>query len=193
MSMSFGRYSPKVFHSVVPVWKYGFDEELNTVPPDKVLNAWLSIVFKTPNKKYIIHFMQPHFPTIDKQYKIKSPEPNEVIKLVRGGVKSCAYVKRAYLINLIYVLQMVVKMIKIAKLLGFRKIVVTSDHGDLVELGGHPYGTYVVDLCVVPWIEIDAAKVNIEQDELEKFLKIIELHRRIVHLACSLGHRTWAL
>jgi len=190
VSMSFGKYSPKIFYSIVPVWKYGFDEELNTVPPNKVLNAWLSATFKMPNKNYIIHFLQPHFPTIDKHYRIRSSEPDEIIKLVRSGVKSRAWIRKSYLANLIHVLQWVVKTIKIAKLIGIRKIIVTSDHGDLVELGGHPYGTYVTDLCIVPWVEINLEKLKLRPDERKAFEQLILLQARLARIRESLKRKS---
>lgn len=55
-------FNPKKFFKVIDVWYDGWDENCNTVPPDKVNEATLNAVRKYINKRFIIHYMQPHAP-----------------------------------------------------------------------------------------------------------------------------------
>jgi len=50
------------FHDVVDVWDFGFDYELNTVPPQKMSEELLKARKKYPEKRLIGHYMQPHIP-----------------------------------------------------------------------------------------------------------------------------------
>lgn len=52
------------FHAIVPVWDYGWDNELKTVPPDKMVEETKNAASEYPNKRIISHFMQPHQPYI---------------------------------------------------------------------------------------------------------------------------------
>lgn len=180
VSASFGRYNPQVFYLVIPVWDYGFDPNLNTVLPQRVLHAWLqAVLMYTNSKRYIVHFIQPHFPTICRYLRIPSANPEYVLRVVREGKKSVYFLKAAYFANLVLCMKEVIKLLKLAKLLGFKRAVITSDHGDLVELGGHPYGTYVADLCLVPWVEVDLEKIQISEDELVKLQQLIVLGKHL--------------
>ena len=53
-----------IFHRVYPVWDYGWDENLLTVPPEPVVGAALEARRSYPDKRLIVHFMQPHFPPL---------------------------------------------------------------------------------------------------------------------------------
>lgn len=57
-----GFYAKKHFHTVVDVWDGGWDEEIGTVHPKKVNEYVLRILDEYPNKRLIIHYMQPHGP-----------------------------------------------------------------------------------------------------------------------------------
>ena len=48
------------FHKVYEVWKDGWD--CGTVRPETVTSAALDIIAKTPGKRVIIHYIQPHAP-----------------------------------------------------------------------------------------------------------------------------------
>lgn len=54
----------KKFFMVVNVWKKRWNETLGTVEPEYVISEALRIKRKYPDKKLIIHFMQPHSPYI---------------------------------------------------------------------------------------------------------------------------------
>lgn len=50
------------FHEVIDVWDRGWDDELETVPPEAVVESTRLALEKFPNKRIISHFMQPHYP-----------------------------------------------------------------------------------------------------------------------------------
>jgi len=52
------------FYRVISVWKTGWDDKLNTVMPETVVKYAIDAEKKYPDKRLIIHFMQPHIPFI---------------------------------------------------------------------------------------------------------------------------------
>jgi hypothetical protein len=50
------------FHKVHEVWKAGWDSNAGTVLPETLTNAAIDIIKKTPGKRFIIHYLQPHAP-----------------------------------------------------------------------------------------------------------------------------------
>lgn len=50
------------FYRVIDVWDWGWDKELEMIPPDKVNEATVRAKEKFSNKKLIVHYMQPHTP-----------------------------------------------------------------------------------------------------------------------------------
>lgn len=52
------------FFKVVDVWRNGWKRKIGTVPPEEVNKAYLEMKEKYPNKRFIIHYMQPHQPYI---------------------------------------------------------------------------------------------------------------------------------
>lgn len=55
----------KYFHKVIDVWDWGWDENLETTPPEVMLEGLNEAEKKYPKKKKILHFMQPHAPYLD--------------------------------------------------------------------------------------------------------------------------------
>lgn len=52
------------FHAIVEMWNREFDEAAGTVPPDAMADAAREALEEYPNKRLIVHFMQPHAPFI---------------------------------------------------------------------------------------------------------------------------------
>ncbi|WP_251344287.1 LTA synthase family protein [Haloplanus halophilus] len=167
-----------VFHSVVDVWNTGWDEQQKTVPPEEVTEAALSAHEKYPNKRLIVHFMQPHYPFIgnsseslgdhagfEHTYRAvtdgeASRDNPTVWELIESGAIDERSALDAYDENLTVVLPHVERLVNEFP----EKTVVTSDHGNLVgerilPFGsaryGHPRGTYTEGLRKVPWLIID--------------------------------------
>lgn len=50
------------FHHLEEVWSYRWDENAGTVRPESITSAALAAQKKYPNKRLIMHYMQPHWP-----------------------------------------------------------------------------------------------------------------------------------
>jgi hypothetical protein len=164
------RYDP-TFHAVVNVWQTeGWDEEHNSVHPETMVERALAAAERYPNKRLIVHFMQPHYPfigsdtTLDKQ---TVPDPEEITtdvwhELMRGSDEVAPEtVAEAYRSNFDLVVPYVRQLFE--ELSG--KTVVTSDHGNMlgersrpfpIREWGHPPGLYTPELVTVPWLEFES-------------------------------------
>jgi hypothetical protein len=52
----------KCFHKVVDVWNFGWDNKLGTVHPREINNAFMKEFKRFPNRRYVLHYLQPHAP-----------------------------------------------------------------------------------------------------------------------------------
>lgn len=185
------------FYRVESVWNYAWDEETGSVHPRKVVEATLRVKEKFPNKRLIIHFIQPHAPYIGetrisrKEVNVADETPKdetiqEIWRLVRNGKIPINKLKKAYEDNLKLVLKEVQRLIE--KLEG--KIVITSDHGECFGewfVFSHPWGVYIKELVEVPWLTIEKGvkrrseitlKTN-EKEEIKKRVKKLKELRKI--------------
>ncbi|WP_280537346.1 sulfatase-like hydrolase/transferase [Halopenitus sp. POP-27] len=148
--------------------------------PRTVANAALDAYSKHPNKRMIIHFMQPHGPYLgstaedlrnrvaDEGLKViardsenikKYDTSNSNVVSTLGGAARKGYIsndelRSVYYENLEIALQYV--RLLIDELNG--KIVVTADHGELLgehDTIGHPKYKYYKELRKVPWLVIN--------------------------------------
>jgi len=96
----------KHFYKVVDVWRFGWNEKLGTVHPRTVNYVTLSLKDKYPNKRFILHYLQPHAPYIskkffssDKKYKLYylapirarsalNPRRERILRILKGN---CLY------------------------------------------------------------------------------------------------------
>lgn len=141
------------FHEIYATYLREDAIEKGTLKPESVAEDALKADEKHPDKRMIIHFMQPHFPCIG--------EPSMTVAEgdVRGGDEFHLHKDgfKAYKANLERVLPEVERIIE--KLEG--KIVVSADHGEAFrEKGiiGHHGGVYIKELVEVPWFEIKKQK-----------------------------------
>jgi hypothetical protein len=149
------------------VWDSQWDSSLKTVPPEAVVDASIEAYKTYPNKRLIIHFMQPHYPfigttgrQISQSGLLDDSETNRIWDKLRHREVSRDVVLRAYEENLEVVLPHIHELID--SLDG--KSVVTSDHGNAFGrfgVFGHPHRTFIEDLVVVPWLEIDGNRRDI--------------------------------
>lgn len=181
------------FHAFVEVWREGFDDELGTVPPEAVTRAALRARKQFPEKRLIVHYLQPHYPFIGYP-ELRYANFGSTEEIDVGPVKSGAndiwqaldegFVERetvweAYADNLEGVMKSAKKLFENPD----GKKVVTSDHGNLlgervgalrVPLYGHPPYIYHPDLREVPWAVVEGSectdKHRVDAD-VEKQLK----------------------
>jgi hypothetical protein len=150
------------FHDVVNVWREeGWNETYRTVFPETVTDAARRAAARHPNKRLLVHYLQPHFPFLGPtgRDRFDLDRLNFRWRAVGTGALGVGIdeVRRAYVENLDVVLPHVETLLR--ELRG--KTVVTADHGQMLgERGfpipvrgyGHPPGIYNDALTRVPWL-----------------------------------------
>lgn len=147
-----------------------WDKERGTVHPTDVVTSAIEMHEKYPNKKLVIHFMQPHVPwlgkTADKirgELNVRGYEWDEPVtgirewNAVKEGKITPEEMKKAYKETLDLTLENVKNLLD--EING--KSVLTADHGEMLGeriLGRaryeHPRYFYTTELCMVPWFEV---------------------------------------
>jgi len=169
------------FYKVIPVWKDGWDEEYGTVLPRTMVEYSLKIQAEYPDKRLIIHFVQPHFPFIGEKARNEignhrgigtrsmAMGVNEEIYDEKPGVWELLKKRKikaeilwdAYKDNLQTTLPYVKELVD--RLRG--KTVVSSDHANLFaeripplfcRFHGHPCYIHTKNLTKVPWLVIES-------------------------------------
>jgi len=176
------------FAEVYYVWEEHWNDEKNTVMPSDVTEVAKKAAREHPDKKLVIHYMQPHYPFIGPEgqkirnqgsYKfLDGKERKEKVNIwekVFKGEIDIDTVKKAYEENLRQVLHEVGKLEEFLE----GKTVVTSDHGNLFgkkvvrwipyRIYGHPMNFHEKELTSVPWLELPFEKrKDIETSESSK-------------------------
>jgi len=139
-------YEPaKHFKRIVPLYLTDWDEELGTVPPDRVVKRTLENLYP----RMVVHFLQPHAPYIGKK-KILAKDMRIAEKL-RRGIITYEDVLEAYEENLRFVLEHVADLVT---KVDHEVVVVTSDHGEMItpKWIEHPPDKFIPELIEVPWL-----------------------------------------
>ena len=171
------------FYKIIPVWENDWNEKFETVLPENIVQHSIKTEKKYPNKRLIIHFIQPHYPFIGKigrkkigrhtgiaggknalqitKKRWKNGAPKQHIwRLAYEGKVDIGTIWEAYKENLEIVLDHVKKLIPHLK----GKTIITADHGNLfgervpplfIKKYGHPEGFYFEALVKVPWLIIE--------------------------------------
>ncbi|MFC4448289.1 hypothetical protein [Halorussus aquaticus] len=163
-----------IFHDIVDVFDWGWDEELRTVPPETMAEATVDAAEQYPHKRIISHFMQPHTPFIGEtgrrithagltggnreQSMGDSSELSLWMRLrYRLSSEDFETIREAYEENLELALPHVQR---IQDAVG-GKVVVSADHGNMfgermrpipAKMWGHPPGLTHPSLVRVPWL-----------------------------------------
>lgn len=170
------------FHAFVEVWREAFDEDLGTVPPGPVTDAALKAAADHPDKRLIVHYLQPHYPFIgypDLRYATFGQTDEVTVSDVREGASDVwealelglidyDTVWDAYADNLRRVMESVEDLL--AEVDG--TTVITSDHGNLLgeavtslrmPMYGHPPRIHHPALREVPWAVIEGSKPVVDR------------------------------
>ena len=154
-----GEFFGKKHFTVIDVWKTHWDEEYKTVLPEDMTEA---VRDGLDGEKVILHYMQPHFPSLGEERFFRegmfTPTPPFVGKMEASRIYYTVTEEkliRAYIENVERISNEMVQLIKyIPK---DQKVIVTSDHGELLGEGGirgHPCGVLNPILSIVPWFEV---------------------------------------
>jgi hypothetical protein len=162
-------------HETINVWlEDGWDDETGTVRAETLTEAALDAVERFPQKRLVVHYMQPHYPFVpadtgfDKEHLRQlndsgdGPSEENVWNQKFTGKLNISREElwSIYSDNLAYVLEHVEKLLETVP----GKTVVTSDHGNYVgeraspipiREYGHPRGLYDAPVIRVPWLELE--------------------------------------
>lgn len=158
--------------TVEPMWETHWDEQLQTVPPEPVLDR-VSELVADGESPVLAHLMQPHWPYIarvgdtwrqayeDGRPWIMGGETIDSVQVAmqRGFVEMPAALA-AYRASVGSIWRTIVPYIE--EWMEDATVVVTSDHGEtfgrLSDWGfyEHPYECHIPPLTEVPWVRFDA-------------------------------------
>ena len=162
------------FHDVWNIWQDTWDDNLQTVHPEKVVQKALQAAKKYPHKRLLIHFNQPHGPYLGQTGKNLVVGPGTTPVRNRSFIEDLKIMvskeritqsewRQAYAENF----DLVESHIKplLAELEGYT--VVTADHGELLgerawpfpfRYYNHQIGYHHDKLVTVPWLIHDEGK-----------------------------------
>ena len=160
-----GRDPDETFHEVFHTYMSDWDTENGTVLPEPLIRDAETAKKLFPDKRIVVHFMQPHHPFVNSDEfkqegispeldKNKSEVNKQVWRRLERGEVSAEDVWSAYKGNLEYFFQEARNFVETLE----GKTVITSDHGNSMGEGtfyGHPGGIKTKELREVPWYVID--------------------------------------
>lgn len=146
------------------VWRSGWSDQLGTVPASVVTDAAIKTGRNQSPKKMIVHYMQPHFPSIPHAEESNSTmdldtfgeEWESIWDGLRAGTVTHDDAWKRYIDNLKYVLEEVGKLINNVDA---KDVIITADHGNAFgELWqwGHPKYVKISPIRQVPWYSTKA-------------------------------------
>lgn len=159
-----GEKPSEKFETIFQVWNTDWNEKNGTVMPEKMVEKTKIAQKLFPEKKKIIHFMQPHYPFIDSEIDepgfsgiLNDEELEQVWERTEKGELEHKKTINAYLKNHNTASESLNRL----KNLLDEKIIVTADHGNLLgEKGfyGHPGKSELELLRKVPWDNLEDLK-----------------------------------
>lgn len=126
-----------IFHTVWEVYRTDWDDELGVVHPDSVVEKVKTAQQLYPDKRKIIHFMQPHHPFLTEDGDKKRKGPNSNYVTANNGLADREQLIEGYKENILVALSRVEQLENVLK----GRTVVTADHGELLGEDGI-YGHY---------------------------------------------------
>jgi hypothetical protein len=152
------------FHHVENIWRHddAWSDEYHTVLPEVTTDYALRAAERFPNKRLLVHYIQPHYPFLEGPIEVEDafdPETPDFWRQVYVGESAfdASTLREAYVSNLRRALPHVRRLVD--ELSG--RTVVTSDHGNLlgdrtfpvpVREWGHPRLLWDEQLTTVPWL-----------------------------------------
>lgn len=196
------------FYKIISVWKDGWNEKYHTVLPQTMYKRALDTIIKYPEKKFIIHFIQPHYPYIgvklgtkylenlkdsveqDRERKFSKEYRDKLFTLY--GVDIYRRIDkethlRLYERNLELVLPYVKKLVDTLK----GRTIVSSDHGEAFgeiihpllpfKIYGHNAKFRIPALNDIPWLVVEEKLKNHKKlNETKEKTKIVETINKLV-------------
>lgn len=177
----------EIFHSIKKVYDYGFDDDLETIPPSEVTDTAVRTLRDETPPRAIVHYMQPHTPyrglDLDGLDVTGGKSFRETVwDWIASGQLSRDEAWEYYLDNLRWVLD---DLEVLLENVDADRVIISADHGEAFgEWGayGHsPYGEFA-GLREVPWVETTAADCGNYQPEIEKDDVGVSTEKQLKHL-----------
>lgn len=164
----------EMFHTLDEVWRYAWDDETGTIPPEPVTDRAIDVARNSDPERLIVHYMQPHHPFVGEK-RIQTADADPFGR--DGGMSSVDALRRdeisretfwdAYRSNLETVLDQVSVLLDNHDA---DRVAITSDHGDALGEWGiydHPAGCLHPAVTNVPWTETTASDTGAYTPTLE--------------------------
>jgi hypothetical protein len=179
--------SDEAFHSIEKVYNYGFDDNVETIPPRTVTDATIHTLRNTTPPRAIAHYMQPHTPyrgldldglgvTGDKTFR------ETVWDWIASGRLSRDEAWEYYLDNLRWVLD---DLEVLLENVNADRVIISADHGEAFgEWGayGHsPYGQFS-GLRETPWVEATATDSGSYFPDIDRTDVDVSTEEQLKHL-----------
>jgi hypothetical protein len=170
------RHVPGSFHHLIECWREAVRKELNGPDPAVVTEAAVAAHEEYPDKRVVVHYMQPHYPFIQdpeltftsfrntEEWTVEGDDrAGDVWGALRAGLVEEGPVREAYARNLEFVMAEVDELLETID----GRAVVTADHGNLIgewtypipyREYGHPAELVQPDLTTVPWAVRDGER-----------------------------------
>jgi hypothetical protein len=140
------------------VYNYGWNDEIGGIPAEIVTDASIEVGRKYDEEydRMIVHYMQPHFPSIPKPIGHGNRFDN-VWKGLMIGREDEDELWESYIANLRYVLDQVEVLLEN---IDADTVAISADHGNGIGEWGvyeHPVGIPTASVKTVPWYETIAS------------------------------------
>jgi hypothetical protein len=179
------------------VWRYGWDDELGTLPPRAITDRTIAAGRGGNPDRIIAHYMQPHNPFIG------GASPKQQKSITKWGEESTpdiwrqledkkvepAQVWEDYRATLDYVLEEVELLLEN---IDAERVVISSDHGNAIgEWGiyGHPPHLPFECLRTVPWVRTTATDSNTHTPTTERKQPATGNETQVADRLNALGYR----
>lgn len=163
------RHCAGTFYELIEAWEEGYDPETSVVSPELVTGRAIEARDAYPEKRLIVHYMQPHYPFVDRPELqffdgfVERREVSDVWQALRHGLVEEPAVWEGYEHNLSVVLDEITRYLDAVD----DRVVVTSDHGNVLgrrawpvplRTYGHPANYRLPGLVRVPWVVRDGER-----------------------------------
>lgn len=169
------------------IYNYGWDDEVGTIPADVVTDVAIQAgrEYADSCDRLIVHYMQPHFPSVPQPIGHGSDFDN-VWKGLMIGRKTPEEVWESYMSNLDYVLEHVDTLLHNVNA---DTAVVSADHGNAKGEWGvyaHPPGVPVDCVKTVPWYTTTASDERTRTPSVDR---TVESDQDVTEQLTALGYR----
>lgn len=185
------------FSVLSEVWRSGWSDQLGTVPAPVVTDAAINIGRNQSPKRMVVHYMQPHFPSIPHTEQDNSnmnldtfgEEWESIWDELRAGKVSRDNAWIQYIDNLEYVLQEVENLITN---IFAEDVVITADHGNAFGewwQWGHPKYVEIDPVRRVPWYSTKATDKRTIEPPREESTTAVNKNPSIDDRLQALGYK----